>query len=115
MVTMSSGLKSSYLFQGMKHLKLLIMSAIEMLTSGKWLRWQSSDVLWKSREEGGRRMQASFSKERTDYESIRHADRAGMEMRVRHGELIAGCSTAICKEMRKCVCRARRLPAKGYA
>lgn len=85
MVTMLSGLKSSYLFQGMKHLKLVIMSAVEMLTSGKLLRWQSSEVLRKSREEEGRRMQASSSKERTDCESTGHADRAGMEMRVRKG------------------------------
>lgn len=99
----------------MKHLKLLIMSAVEMLTIGKLLKWESSAVLQKSREEEIRRMQASSSKERTDCESIGLADRAGMEMRVRHGELIAGCSMVICKEMRKCVCRARRLPAKSYA
>lgn len=90
----------------MKCAKTLIISARDVLTSKKGLRWQRGGGLLKSREEEGRSTQASSSKERTECENIRHADGVGLEMGDRHGQMTAQSSRAICEEMRKCVCRA---------
>lgn len=77
MVMMLLGLKSSYLFPGIKCVKPLIISARDTLTSKKGLRWQRGGGLLKSREGEGRSMQALSFKERLECENIRHADGGG--------------------------------------
>lgn len=106
MVMMLLDLESSYLFPGIKCVKPLLISARDMLTSKKGLRWRRGGGLLQFREEEARSMQTLSSKERTECENIRHADGVGMEMGVRRGEMTAQSSRAICEAMRKCVCTA---------